>query len=251
MSSIAICLIVFGFAFGGALFGRFLSGVLPKTHMEAASRDVVKLTMGLLVTLTALVLGLLIGSARSSFDTQAADVAVMSAKLVLLDHVLANYGPEAKGVRELLRDLTVRSLDQLWPQARSAASIAPASPAGWDELYKKIQALAPTNDLQRSLQAQATSVVVGLGETRWLMYAQASSSVSKPMLAILIFWLTMIFISFGLSAPANATVTSALLVCALSVTGAIFLILELYAPYGGLITVSSGPLRNALAQLGQ
>lgn len=138
----------------------------------------------------------------------------MSARLVLLDRVLANYGPEAKGARDLLRDLVVRSLD-------------------------------------RSLQAQATSTAMALGETRWLMYAQAGNSISKLMLAILVFWLTMIFISFGLSAPANATVTSALLVCGLSVSGAIFLILELYAPYGGLITVSSAPLRDALAQLGQ
>jgi len=169
----------------------------------------------------------------------------------LLDRVLANYGPEAKGARDLLRDLVVRSLDRLWPQERSRTSIAPASAAGWDALYQKIQALSPTNDTQRSLQAQATSTAMALGETRWLMYAQAGNSISKLMLAILVFWLTMIFISFGLSAPANATVTSALLVCGLSVSGAIFLILELYAPYGGLITVSSAPLRDALAQLGQ
>ena len=141
MSSIATCLIVFACVFGGALFGRFLSGVLPKTHLEAASRDVVKLSMGLLVTLTALVLGLLIGSARSSFDTQTADVAVMSARLVLLDRVLANYGPEAKGVRDLLRDLVVRSLDRLWPQERSRTSIAPASAAGWNALYETMHAL--------------------------------------------------------------------------------------------------------------
>jgi len=251
MSSIAICLIVFACVFGGALFGRFLSGVLPKTHLEAASRDAVKLSMGLLVTLTALVLGLLIGSARSSFDTQTADVAVMSARLVLLDRVLANYGPEAKEVRDLLRDMAVRSLDQLWPQERSRTSVAQPTAAGWDALYQKIQALSPKNDTQRSLQAQATSVMMGLAETRWLMYAQAGNSISTPMLAILIFWLTMIFISFGLGAPANATVTSALLVCGLSVSGAIFLILELYGAYGGLIAVSSAPLRNALAQLGQ
>jgi hypothetical protein len=251
LSNIAICLIVFAFVFGGALFGRFLSGVLPKSHLEGASGDFLKLSMGLLVTLTAVVLGLLIGSAKSSFDTQTADVAVMSAKLVLLDRVLANYGPEAKGVRDLLRDLAVRSLDQLWPQERARTSVVPATAAVWDALYQKIQMLSPTDDTQRSLKAQATSVAMDLGETRWLMYAKASNSISKPMLAILIFWLIVIFISLGLGAPANATVTSDLLVCGLSVSGAIFLILELYVPYGGLIAVSSAPLRNALAQLGQ
>jgi hypothetical protein len=252
MSSMAISLSVFACVFGGALFGRFLSRVLPKSHLEDASRDVVKLTMGLLATLTALVLGLLIASAKSSFDAQTADVTEMSAKVVLLDRVLANYGPEAKEVRDLLRGVVALNLDRLWPQERSTTS-GPPVPArfGSEVLYQRIQALSPTNETQRSLQAQATSLAMSLGETRWLMYAQAANSVSKPMLAILVFWLTMIFISFGLSAPRNLTVTSALLVCALSVSGAIFLILELYAPYGGLIAVSSAPLRNALMQLGQ
>ena len=207
--------------------------------------------MDMLVTLTAVVLGLLIGSAKSSFDTQTADVAVLSAKLVLLDRVLANYGPEAQGVRDLLRDMAVRSLDQLWPQERARISVKQATAAVWDPLYQKIQALSPTDDTQRSLKVQATSVAIDLAQTRWLMYAQASNSISRAMLAILIFWLTVIFVSFGLGAPANATVTSEFMVCGLSVSGAIFLILELYVPYGGLISVSSAPLRNALAQLGQ
>jgi hypothetical protein len=251
MSSIAISVIVFAWVFGGALFGRLLGRVLPKSHLEDTSRDVVNLAMGLLVTLTALVLGLLIGSAKSSFDAQTADVAEMSAKVVLLDRVLASYGPETKQVRDALRGAVVRNLDRLWPQERSGA-LEPVAPlTGSGVVYQKIQTLSPKNDTQRSLQAQATSIATSIGEVSWLMYAQSANSISKPMLAILVFWLTMIFISFGLSAPANATVTSALLVCALSVSGAIFLILELYAPYGGLITVSSAPLRNAVAQLGQ
>lgn len=251
MSSSAISLMVFACVFGGALFGRFLGRILPKNHLEDASKDVVKLSMGLLATLAALVLGLLIGSAKSSFDAQTTDVASMSAKVVMLDRVLANYGPEAKEARNLLRGVVVRNLDRLWPQERSATSGPSAPPGGSEVLYQNIQGLSPANDAQRSIKAQATSLVMSLGETRWLMYAQAANSISKPMLAILVFWLTMIFISFGLSAPANATVTSALLVSALSVSGAIFLILELYSPFGGLITVSSAPLRNVLAQLAQ
>lgn|ERR1022692_2229091 len=251
MSSMAISLIVFVCVFGGALFGMFLRGVLPKSHLEDASKDVVKLMMGLLATLTALVLGLLIASAKNSFDAQTADVAEISSKVVLLDRVLANYGPEAKATREVLRGVIVRNLDRLWPQERSGTSEPPAPVTGSDVLYQRVQALSPKDDTQRSLQAQAASLVLNLGEIRWLMYAQGANSISKPMLAILVFWLTVIFISFGLSAPANATVTSALLVCGFSVSGAMFLILELYAPYGGLIAISSAPLRNALAQLGQ
>jgi hypothetical protein len=215
-------------------------------------KDVVKLTMGLLVTLSALVLGLLIASAKSSFDAQTADVAAISAKVVLLDRVLANYGPETKEARELLRDVVARNLDRLWPQERLRTSeLATPAVGSGAALYQSIQALSPKDNTQRSLQAQAVSMALSLGEIRWLMYAQGANSISKPMLVILVFWLTMIFISFGLMAPTNATVISALLACGLSVSGAVLLILELYSPYGVLIAISSAPLRNALAQLGQ
>lgn len=251
MSNVETSFIVFGCVFAGALFGMFLRGVLPKNHLEDASRDVVRLSMGLLATLTALVLGLLISSAKGSFDAQTADVAEMSAKVVLLDRALANYGPETKEVRDLLRVVVVSNLDRLWPQEHSRATEPVGPVTGSDVLYQRIQALTPKSDTQRSLQAQATSLVMSIGEIRWLMYAQAANAISKPMLSILVFWLTVIFISFGLSAPANATVTTALLVCGLSVSASVFLILELYTPYGGLIAISSAPLRNALAQLGQ
>ena len=122
---------------------------------------------------------------------------------------------------------------------------------GAEALVVKIQALSPKDDRQRSIQAQALSIVMGLAQTRWLMYEQEANSVSKPMLVILVFWLAAIFVSFGLFAPRNATVITALFVAGLSVSGAIFLILELYAPFGGLIEISSGPLRATLTRLGQ
>ena len=252
MNSVTISAIVFACVFGGALVGIFLRGIVPKSHLEDASKDVVKLTMGLLVTLSALVLGLLIASAKSSFDAQTVDVAAISAKVVLLDRVLANYGPETKEARELLRDVVARNLDRLWPQDSSRTS-GPATPVdGWGgALYQSIQALSPKDNMQRSLQAQAVSMALSLGEIRWLMYAQGANSISKPMLTILVFWLTTIFLGFGLMAPTNATVICAILACGLSVSGAVLLILELDSPYGGMITISSAPLRNALAHLGQ
>ena len=121
---------------------------------------------------------------------------------------------------------------------------------GAEILLDKIQGFAPKDDRQNSLQAQATSIVLDLGQTRWLQYAQGSSSISLPLLVVLVFWLTTIFVGFGLFAPANATVLTSLLVSALSVSAAILLILELYSPYSGLIRVSSAPLRGALTQLG-
>ena len=139
-----------------------------------------------------------------------------------------------------------------WVGASDAVSSSQAlSSSNGEILYDKVQALSPKDDAQRSLQAEALSLVISLGQTRWLIAAQRANSVSVPLLAVLIFWLTIIFISFGLFAPRNATAIATLLVCALSVSGAIFLILEMYSPYAGLIHVSAAPLRAALAHLGQ
>ena len=251
MSSLTISLIVFACIFGGALLGILLHRSLPQHHLAADSKDIVKLGMGLVGTMAALVLGLLVASAKGSYDAQSAELTQLAANIALLDRGLALYGPETKEERALLRGAVVRILDQMW--AKDGASSSPVAPtsAGGEILYEKIQGLSPKNDAQRSLQAQALSITVDIGKTRWLMYEQAITSVSMPLLVVLVLWLTVIFVSFGLFAPSNATVISSLFVSALSVSGAIFLILEMYGPYSGLIQISSAPLRAALAHLGQ
>jgi len=241
--------ITFGCVFGGALLGIFLRRALPGPHLSTESREVVKMGMGLVGTMAALVLGLLVASAKSSYDTQNTEMTDLSAKVVLLDRVLAHYGPETKESRDLLRSFVVRLMDQTWSKD---ASIQPEAPTLRGEvLYEKVQALSPKNDEQSSLKATALSMVMALGQTRWLMYEQRVTSVSTPLLVILILWLTFIFVSYGVFAPANATVIASLFVSALSVSGAVFLILEMYAPYAGLIQISSATVRAALAQLGQ
>ena len=201
--------------------------------------------------MAALVLGLLVASAKGSFDTQSAELTEMSAKVILLDRFLAHYGPETKETRDLLRGAVTRILDRTWSKDRTSPSQLESPSGGNEAIYDKIQGLSPKDDTQRSLQAQALSIAIGLGQTRWLMYEQSVTSVSLPLLVVLVFWLTIIFISFGLFAPPNATVVASLFVSALSVSGAIFLILEMYTPYAGLIQIPSAPLRAALAHLGQ
>jgi len=250
MSSIAISLVVFLCVFGSAVIGTFIRGSLPESHLSAHSQGVVRLGMGFVATMAALVLGLLVSSAKSSYDTQSAELTDMSSKVIFLDRVLAHYGPETKEARDLLRGAVVANLDRIWPQERGRTSeMAPTSTA--EAVLDKIQALSPKDDTQRSLKVQAFSLVLVLGQTRWLVYEQGAGSVSKPMLVILVFWLAAIFFSFGLSAPRNATVTTAFFVSGLSVSGAIYLILEMYTPFRGLIEISSAPLRFALAHLGQ
>lgn len=251
MSSITVSLIVLACVFGGALLGILLHVSLPKHHLGSDSKDIVKLGMGLVGTMAALVLGLLVASAKGSYDAQSAELTQISANIALLDRGLALYGPETKEARAQLRDVVVRFLDQIWSKdGTSASPVAPTSARG-ETLYNKIQGLSPKNDAQRSLQSQALSIAMDIGKTRWLMYAQGAISVSMPLLVVLVLWLTVIFISFGLFAPFNATVVSSLFVSALSVSGAVFLILEMYAPYSGLIQLSNAPLRAALTHLGQ
>jgi hypothetical protein len=251
MGSLALSTIVFACVFGGALFGILLNRALPPTHLGADSKDVVRMGMGLVATMAALVLGLLVSSAKSFYDAQSTELTQMSASVILLDRLLAHYGPETKEARDLLIGTVADSINKIWPQERTQPSkLGAPSTTSPEALISKIQALSPKDDRQRSIQAQAVTMVMGLAHTRWLMYEQGANSVSKPMLVILVFWLSAIFVSFGLFAPRNATVVIALFVAGLSVSGAILLILEMYAPFGGLIEISSGPLRATLSQLG-
>jgi hypothetical protein len=251
MSSIAISSIVFAFVFGGAVFGMFLRSVLPEPHLSAETKDVVKLGMGLVATMSALVLSLLISSAKSSYDAQSVELTDSSAKIILLDRELAHYGPETKDVRDMLRDAVAGALDRMWPKDHESPSQADEPTEGADLLYDKVQALSAKDDRQRSIQAQALNTLVSLGQTRWLMYEQRTTLISMPLLVVLVSWLTALFISFGLFAPPNGTVITSLVVAALSVSGAILLILELYTPYAGLVRISSAPLENALMHLGK
>ncbi|HXZ80273.1 MAG TPA: hypothetical protein VEG30_10120 [Terriglobales bacterium] len=247
MSSFAISVIAFACVFGGALAGMLLRGVLPQHHLSADSKDTVKLGMALVSTMSALVLGLLVSSAKSFYDTQGAELNQISADIVALDRLLAHYGPETNEAREVLRGAVLRQLERLWPREGTRSEALGTSEA----LLEKIQGLSPKDDKQRSLQAQALNIAISVGRIRWLMYAQGNASVSKPLLVIMVFWLTVVFVSFGLFAPHNLTTIASLMAAALSVSGAIFLILEMYSPFGGLIQISSAPLRSALTHLGQ
>ena len=174
----------------------------------------------------------------------------MAANIVFLDRNLAQYGPETKEVRELLRTSLAAAIARIWPEDRSVAPETEPTKA-LENIYEKIQELTPKNDMQRAIQAQALKVSSDLGQARWLLFAQRSSSIPTPFLVVLVFWITTLFASFTLFAPTSPTCIGALIVCALSVATAIFLILELDRPFAGMIQISSAPLRDALAQLGR
>lgn len=250
MNSIAIRLIVFACVFGAALLGLFLRRVLPQDHLSTDSKETVRLGMGMIATMAALVLGLLVASAKSFYDAQGSELTQMSAHVIALDRLLAVYGPETKQVRDLLRDAVVRQLDLMWHQDHQ--NLSQMNPtAGGAEILSGVQALTPKNDAQHALQAQALSTAFNLGNERWLMFEEQSNFISLPLLVMLVFWLAIVFAGFGLFAPGNTTVIATLFLCAVAVSGAIFLIVEMYTPFKGLIQLSDAPLRNALAYIGK
>jgi hypothetical protein len=254
VSPLAISLIAFGCIFGGMLLGMFLRGVLPEHHLSDDSKDVVKLGTGMIATLAALVLGLLIASAKGSFDTLNRGLIEAGSKIILLDRVMAHYGPETEEARDQLRRSVASAIEQIWPEERMGQTGAKGldSRAGLEVLQDKLRQLSPQNDAQRWLQSRALQLSGDIAETRWLLFEQqGQSSLPMPFFVMLVSWLVIIFFSFGLLAPRNATVIVVLLVCALSAAGSLYLIQELDRPYGGLITISSAPLRNALVYLGQ
>jgi hypothetical protein len=249
VSPIQVSAIIFFFIFGGAILGLWLRGVLPQNHLDADTKDLVKLGVGLIGTMAALLLGLLVASAKSSYDAQSAEVTQMTANAILLDRGLAHYGSATREVRGLVKIYVTRTIDELWSKQVGRGATLP-SPAGGDA-FDKLQELVPRSDAQRALQSQAESIMVNFGQTRLLLLAQSGTSISTPFLVVVVFWLTLLFVSFGLFAPRNATAIVTLFLAAISVAGALFLILDLQHPFSGLLQISSAPLRNALSLLGK
>jgi hypothetical protein len=255
MGSMAISGIVFACGSAGALLGMLLRSRLPEHHLSAESKDVVKLAMGLVATMTALVLGMLVASAKASFDAQRHGVAQLAANTIVLDRFLTYYGAEAGPTRELLRASVADLLRRTWPEddrAEGRPGAGGRTEGRYDELYVQTLALRPRTDAQRALQAQALQVVGDTGQMRWLLLAQErGTTIPAPLLVVLVAWLTLLLASFGLLAPGNATALLSLAVCALSASSAVFLILDLDHPFEGIIRISGEPLRVALDQLGR
>jgi hypothetical protein len=249
MSAAWVSVIVFACVFAGAVVGMGLRQVLPEPHRSAESKDIVRAGTGLIATISALVLGLLVASAKDAYDTQKDEVTQQAAKTALLDRLLAHYGPETKTAREALRAAVSLELQRVWSEGPTTVAETKEAREG-ETLYDAIQDLSPSNESQRSIKAQASQLVMELGQTRWLMEAQKSHTTNWPLLVVVVFWLTINFVSFGMFAPSNATVTTTLFVCAVSVAGAVFLILEMGQPYQGIIRISSSPMRELLQRLG-
>jgi hypothetical protein len=252
-SSLILSFISAGCIFGGVLLGLLLRGLLPDQHLQKESRDTIKLGAGMVATVSALVLGLLVASAKDTFDTTEEDLTQRAAKIIFLDRVLADYGPETKATREQLRRTVAASIEMIWPTEKNSASRLSEYERmnGIQATQTMLLKIAPTSDAQRQLYATAQQTLTDLRQSRWVLIQRANHVIPIPFLVVLLFWLTMLHVSFGLFAPRNATVITVLFISALSVSGAIFIVLDMAHPLQGTIKISSEPMRKALELIGQ
>jgi len=251
MSEVAVTALVSLCVFAGALFGMFLNRVLPRDHISEDTRQVVNVAVGLIATLSALVLGLMVASAKASFDVRSEEIKQSAARIVLLDRSLRQYGPDAVPARDLLVDITRRRMMLTWLDTNSTTlrDELQNEGSGIQQFQALLRDLKPTDDGHRWLQSRALTLSAELEQTRWLLLESGESSIQRPFLIVLVLWLAVIFASLGLFAPRNRTATAVIVVCALSVSTAIFLILEMDQPFDGVMQVSDQPLRNAFAQI--
>ncbi|GAU82851.1 DUF4239 domain-containing protein [Bosea sp. BIWAKO-01] len=237
--------IAFLCVFGAALIGMFLRARLPEHHLSSDSRDAIKLATAIIGTLSALALGLLIASAKRSFDDAGTGLRTTAARVVLLDRVMAQYGEETREAREVLRKLLELRLSDAGSERTLDDGLDIETVQG------ALRNLSPPTDAQRWLQGRALQLTGQIAEARWMRAETEVGGFPGAFLAILVFWLALLFASFGLLAPGNGTVVATLFVCALSVTGALVLIIDMDHPYLGLIRISDAPLRQALGRLGR
>jgi hypothetical protein len=179
------------------------------------------------------------------------DVAEMSYEILAIDRILAKFGPDANELRSEFRQTVEFGLDRIWPkEASQQADLKPADRG--QTLVNELESLSPKDDRQTAAQTQAASMIVALRQTQWLLFLKTEqNAVPLPLLVVLVAWLAAIFLSFGLFAAPNATTVATLALSALAVSAALFIILEMYTPFSGVLRISPAPILDALGQMGR
>jgi hypothetical protein len=245
-----IGLIVFAMILAGAFAGWALRRCLPAHHLADETKSLVSVSMAVVATISALVLGLLISNANSSFSALGSEVTTLSAQILRLDQILHRYGPETDPARETLRQYAVLKTADLFPADPADVRLnAPSTYELLQQLEDSLLVLKPANARDQWWLGQAMTLAAKIGDTRWLLAQQVGQGMPKAFVALLVFWLTLLFASFGLFAPPNLTSAITLTLCALAVAGAIGMILELERGFGGLVHISPQPMRQAVKTL--
>jgi Protein of unknown function (DUF4239) len=246
-----IGLVSFCCIFGAGLIGILLAGLLPDYLRTDATQKVVQSMMNIVAILSALVLGLLVAGTKTNFDTRSREVEQFAANLTLLDRELIHYGADTKDMRDLLRGFTQRRIALTWPKDRGAAPMLHDDQAvrSLRELEDALLTLTPRNEIQRAARATSLQLTDELNRTSRILAVQQSSQTPRPFLIVVVFWLSMLFLSYAIFAPLNATVIAAMLVCAFSVSAAVNLTFDTDRPFEGFVRISSKPMLQALEQM--
>jgi hypothetical protein len=247
--AVVVFLVVLASTFGATLLAIFVATKLPKEHLTGASREVVHAFMAVIALLAAVILGLLMYAGKTSFDTKDAEFRHATARLVLLDRVLAHYGPELEGARQKLRAAVELKLAQPKPHVQPGAKTGAFHII--EDVQDDLRRLTPQTDAQRWLRERALDVSGDIAETRWFLIDDLDTTMPMPFLAVLVFWLALIFFCYGLFTPLNSTVLTVTFLCAVSLAASVYLILEMDNSLEGPIKISIEPLRKAVDQLGQ
>ena len=249
MNELVVGLISFVAIFGSALLGIVVARALPKHHLSDQTRTAVSVSAAVVGTLSALVLGLLISTANSSFSARSSEVTAISEDLIRMNRMMQRYGPEADDVRAKLRTYATAKMQELFPASGKPSRAGEATVRMMETTQDAMLLLAPTDEKHRWLRSQALTLSDGLLQARWLLTEQSGSHIPLPFLILLMFWLSIVFGSFGLFAPRNVTAVVLFCLCSMAVSGCITMILELDSAFSGLIRVSAEPMRQALAQI--
>jgi hypothetical protein len=249
-NSLIVGLVVFAVVMAGAFVGWGLRHVLSEHHLSSETQSLVSLSMAVVATVSALVLGLLISNANASFATYGREVTALSAEMLRLDRLLRRYGPDATPARALLQEYARRKTAELFPD--NPADVRLGDLATYNLLERvedAVLALKPANTREEWLVQQALTDASRIGEMRWMLRQQVEQEIPGPVIVLLVFWLTVLFASFGLFAPRNVVSAITLTLCALAVAVAVGMMLELEKGFGGLVRVSPEPMRQAVKAL--
>jgi hypothetical protein len=245
-----IGLVVYAALLGGSFVGWKVRNRLPPEHLAEETKSLVNMSTAVVATVSALVLGLLISNANTTFTRLGGEVTALSAEIIRLDQMLRRYGSATDPARETLRQYAERKTADLFPD--DPADLRIGNPSTYELLQRTeelLLALKPASPRDQWWLGQATTLAGKIGDTRWLIAQQVGQGTPKAFVGLLVFWLVLLFASFGLFAPHNLTSAVVLTLCALAVAGAVAMFLELEQGFGHMVRVSPQPMQKAVIAL--
>ena len=239
--------------------GYIVKSRLPEHHRSRDSITLVQLGVSLLATFTAIVLGLLTTSVKSAYDAAYAARGTEAAAFAQLDQCLRAYGPETASIREQLQSEVGAIIARAWPDEPPPSNVrypntshmaqmgeSSALGAILQQAHRDLVALSPTDRADEMILNDCNQQFSGLLRSRWAVIQGERPSISTPFYWVLVFWLIILFATLGLCAPPDALAIIVIALTAISITGAVYVILDLDLPYHGLFNVPSTAMRNAL-----